>query len=244
MKKLFLVTGGAGDIGAAIVKTLLESGVSVDYTYFSKPLDDAIHADYASALNGYQVDLSDPAAVDNFLKLKDEAGMVYDGIIHCAAQTYDSLLATTNLTHAKNVMDVNFWAFCQIATAVLRPMMRRRTGVFIAISSIASFRQSKGNGIYAASKAALDSYVRTLGIEYASKGIRSVSINPGYVETKMIANYGQKLDAAKNAIPAKRMARPMEIANLVKFLVSTDADYINSTSIVIDGGVSSGVNIA
>ena len=223
-----LVIGGRRGIGAAVVQTLALQGVDVTYTYRT-PVADA-------AATSRRLDLGDRAAVDAFAREQEDAP-AWDALVHVSGTTYDTLATVMDQDAAEQTMQVNYWAFARIARAVVRPMLRARSGRIVVIGSVMGLHASQGNASYAASKAALLSYVRTLAIESARRGVTVNYVAPGFVDTEMMAPYAAYRAGIEARIPAGRFAQPEEIAAVVAFLVSPAAGYINGAYIPIDGGL-------
>jgi NAD(P)-dependent dehydrogenase (short-subunit alcohol dehydrogenase family) len=134
-------------------------------------------------------------------------------------------------------MQVNVWSFTQIVNALVRPMIARRNGRVIAIGSVTATRANQGNAAYAASKAALEAYMRTLSLETARRGVTANTIAPGFVDTDMMGPYAAYREKMEKQIPAGRFATPDDIGALVAFLMSPQAAYITGATIPIDGGL-------
>jgi NAD(P)-dependent dehydrogenase (short-subunit alcohol dehydrogenase family) len=230
------VIGGRRGIGAAVVETLAARGFAVTYTYRTDP------GPFDPSIVGLRLDLSDKAAVEAFAKVQEDAP-AWDALIQVGGTTYDSLAATMDQGKAEAVMQVNYFAFARIARAVVRPMMRARTGRIVAIGSVIGQVASQGNAAYAATKAALLAYVRTLAIESARRGVTVNYVAPGFVDTEMMAPFAAYKAPTEGRIPAGRFAQPAEIAAVVAFLASKDASYVNGAYIPVDGGLTASAGI-
>ncbi len=237
-----LITGGSKGIGAGIARALVRAGHEVVITWRSSQDEaDALVAQLRGLREGVdasalQVDLSDKAAVARFCEaiapMPD-----FGGIVHNAGQSYDTLSMMLAQDRAEAAMQVNFWSFTQIVNALVRPMMARRSGRIIAIGSVTASRANQGNAAYAASKAALESYMRTLALETARRGITANTIAPGFVDTDMMGPYAAFRGTLEKQIPAGRFASPDEIGGLAAFLMSPAAAYITGATIPVDGGL-------
>jgi NAD(P)-dependent dehydrogenase (short-subunit alcohol dehydrogenase family) len=239
--KRVLVTGGARGMGAAIVRRLVQDGFAVEFTYSQS-------AERAQALAGETgasaraLDLSDRAAVDAFAqKLEDAAA--YFGFVHNAGTTYDALAAMVDQAEAERVMQVNFWSMQRLTKALLRPMTHARTGRIVAIGSITAERGSRGNSIYAASKAALKGYLTTLTLEVAKRGVTVNTVAPGFVDTDMMGPYAAYRAEMEKQIPAGRFGTPEDIAGAVGYLLSPAASYVSGAQLTIDGGLSAALAV-
>ncbi len=231
-----LVIGGRRGIGAAVVEALAERGFAVTYTYRTDP------GPFPASITGLPLDLADKAAVDAFAKTQEDAP-AWDALVQVGGTTYDSLAAMMDQDKAEAVMQVNYLAFARIARAVVRPMMRARTGRIVAIGSVIGQLASQGNAAYAASKAALLAYVKTLAIESARRGVTVNYVAPGFVDTDMMAPFAAYKAPTEGRIPAGRFAQPKEIAAVVAFLASPEASYVNGAYIPVDGGLTASAGI-
>ena len=236
-----LVTGGASGLGAAIVRALAASGYGVDLTYLSSG---AAAGSLVAALRSthpgrdfaaYPLDLADRAALDAFCETAEGTG--YYGLVHNAGRPCDGLAAMLDQDRAEAAMQVNFLSLTRLAKALLRGMIRARSGRIVAIGSVAALRGNAGNAAYAASKGALIAYCRTLAIESARRGVAVNVIAPGFVDTAMMAPYAAHRAGMERQIPAGRFAHPEEVAALAAFLMSDAAGYITGTVLPVDGGL-------
>lgn len=243
-----LVTGGAKGMGAAVVRAVVASGHDVTFTVRSS--GDAAHALVAELKAAHPdrdiavatLDLADKAAVDAFCAELEKGEALY-GLVHNAGQPYDQLAAVMDQAKAEAVMQINFFAFTRLVNAVVRPMMRARTGRIVAIGSVTAERSNQGNAAYGASKAALAAYCRTLAIESAKRGVSVNVVAPGFVDTDMMAKYADYRETMEKQIPAGRFARPEEIGGLVAYLLSPLAGYMTGATITMDGGLTASMGL-
>jgi 3-oxoacyl-[acyl-carrier protein] reductase len=243
--KRILVTGGGKGLGAAIVRQLATQGFDIDFTYRSSASEaEALAAELS--VNGRDVkalhlDLSVVDGVDAFAKTAEEAG--YHGFVHNAGQPYDALSMMLDQTKAEAAMQVNFWSFTRLIKSLSRGMMRARAGRVVVIGSVTALQANQGNAAYAASKAALLGYCRTLAIETAKRGITVNYVAPGFIATDMMSAYEAYRVKMESQIPIGRFAKPEEVAATVGFLMSDAAAYITGAVIPVDGGLTAQIGV-
>lgn len=246
--KTVFVTGGARGIGQGIVNALAADGYDLAFSFsasadLAEKLRDELRARYPDqTINCHQVDMSDRGQVDEFAALISETDGLY-GLAYNAGGSYDTLAALVDQDRAEALFQLNFWAFTRLAGAASRPLMRARSGRIVAIGSITAQMGVSGNSIYAASKGAMLSYLRTLAVELARKGVTANYLSPGYIDTDLMAPYADYRDKVEQQIPLRRFGQSEEVGALTSFLFSPLAGYITGTNIPIDGGVSAGLSI-
>jgi 3-oxoacyl-[acyl-carrier protein] reductase len=243
-----LVTGGGRGLGAAIVKALAAAGHDVSFTFRSSGSEAEAAAKALSLAYPQQtfaalrIDLSDRDAVEGFAAtLGDDAP--YSGFVHNAGHTYDTLAVMMDQAKAEVAMQVNYWSFTRLVNTLLRPMMRAKSGRVAVIGSVTALQANQGNAAYAASKAALLGYARTLAIEVARSGVTVNYVAPGFIDTEMLAPYARFRDTVEAQIPARRFATPEEIAAVVSFLMSPGASYLTGAVLPVDGGLSAALGV-
>ena len=247
-RRRVLVTGGGRGLGSAIVRMLAGAGHDVTFTYRSAATEaDALvkelGAAYPSqAFAAHQADLADKAAVEQ-LAAAIEKEAPYSAFVHNAGQSYDTLAVMLDQAKAEAAMQVNFWSFTALAAKLVRQMMRAKDGRVVVIGSVTAERGNQGNAAYAASKAALLGYSRTLAIESASRGITVNYVAPGFIDTEMMSKYGKYRESMEQQIPAKRFAAPDDIAGIVAFLLTPQASYITGAYLPVDGGLTASMGI-
>src|SRR2546423_6806956 len=243
-----LVSGGGRGLGAAIVRTLAAAGHDVTFTYRSagaeaESLVKELSATYPGrAFAAHQADLADKAAAEQLIKTV-ESEAPYSAFIHNAGQSYDALAVMLDQDKAEAAMQVNFWSFTRLAAGMVRTMMRATDGRVVVVGSVTAERGNQGNSAYAASKAALLGYTRTLAVESASRGITVNYVAPGFIDTEMLSKYGKYRESMESQIPAKRFAKPEDVAGIVAFLLTPAAAYVTGAYLPVDGGLTAAIGI-
>ena len=246
--KTVFVAGGARGIGLGIVKALAADGYDVCFSYRSSAdeamkLSKDIQSQYPQqTISCQQVDMSNRDQVGEFATMISETEGLY-GLVYNAGGSYDTLAALVDQDKGEALFQLNFWAMTRLAGAAARPLMRARSGRIITIGSVTSQLGVSGNSIYAATKGAMLSYIRTLAIELARRGVTVNYVSPGYVDTDLMTPYADHRDNLEKQIPLRRFAQPEEVGGLASFLFSPLAGYITGSVIPIDGGLSAGLLI-
>jgi 3-oxoacyl-[acyl-carrier protein] reductase len=237
--KTVLVTGGTRGIGRAIVDAAAAAGANVAFTYrSSSDVADALVAELGDdrAL-GIQADAASgedaAAAVQAVL---DTWGRI-DGLVVNAGITRDGLMIRMDAEAWQAVIDTNLTGAFHVAKAAYRPMMKQRAGSIVTISSVVGVMGNAGQANYAASKAGLIGFTKSLARELAGRGVRANVIAPGYVETDMTADLGPAAEKLMGQIPLARLGQPNDIAAAVLFLLSDAASYVTGQVLCVDGGM-------
>jgi len=247
-RKTVFVTGGAKGIGLGVVRALAADGFDVTFSYRGSGAEAAQakkqlrEAHPSQSIEAVQVDLSDKEQVERFAKQVADTESLY-GLVYNAGGSYDTLAVLADQDKAEALFQLNFWAMTRLAAAAARPLMRAKEGRIVTIGSVTSQLAVSGNSIYAASKGAMLSYIRTLAVEMARKGVTANYVSPGYVDTELLAPYASYREKLESQIPLRRFAQPEEVGALVSVLFSPLAGYITGSVLPIDGGLTAGLLI-
>jgi NAD(P)-dependent dehydrogenase (short-subunit alcohol dehydrogenase family) len=231
--RVALVTGGNRGIGAACAAALAAGGDRVVVASRAGTAPDGMY--------GVRLDVTSAEAVDKaFTEVEAELGPV-EILVSNAGIVRDTLLVTMPEDAFRDVVDANLLGAYRVAKRAARGMLRRRSGRLIFISSVAGLSGQAGQANYAASKAGLIGFSRSLARELASRGITSNVVAPGPIRTDMTdALTDAQREALLAAVPSRRLGEPEEVAAIVAFLASDQAGYINGAVIPVDGGVGMG----
>ncbi len=228
-----LVTGGSRGIGAAIVRELAAAGAEV-VLGFRAGAEEAEAVAREVGARAVQADVSSP---DDAVRLISEAGDL-DILVNNAGVTRDGLLARMPDEDWREVLDTNLSSVFYTCRAVARPMMRKRAGAIVNVSSIVGLRGNWGQTNYAASKAGIIGFTKSLARELGSRGVRANVVAPGYVDTRLT---GVLPEQAKQqmleATPLGRFGEPADVAGAVRFLCSDEAAFITGEVLLVDGGL-------
>ena len=243
-----LVTGASRGIGAATARALAEEGWSVGINY-SRDRDGAeriagsIEDDGGTAL-AVGADVADPESADQMLsQLTEELGPVLV-LVNNAGMTADGLSMRLSDEDWSRVLDVNLTAAFRLTRAVIGPMMRQRFGRVINVASVVGLRANPGQANYAASKAGLIAFTRTVAVEVARRGVTVNAVAPGLIETELTWDFTSNgsepggSNSLLDAIPARRPGSPEDVAACIRFLASDQAAYVTGAVLPIDGGMS------
>ena len=241
--KIALVTGGSRGIGRAIVEALAGAGATVAFTYRSSGAgaDELVAAMKGAGhtVTAHQSDAASSADAAAVVAAVTAAGGRLDILVNNAGITKDGLLMRMSDEDWDRVIANNLKSVFNFTRAASRQMISQRAGRIINITSIVGISGNAGQSNYAASKAGIIGFTKSVAKEFASRNIQVNAVAPGFVDTDMTgALTPEQKQALVAMIPLRRTARPGEIASVVRFLASSDADYITGQVIRVDGGLS------
>lgn len=233
-----LVTGASRGIGAAVAKRLAEAGWPVGVNFRDSRGDaEAVVAgieDGGGRAIPLEGDVTSADAVEGMLEALEDAHGPPLVLVNNAGIRRDGLAATLSEDDWDEVLSTNLRGAFSTTSRALSRMVRARFGRIVNISSAIGLRANPGQANYAAAKAGMLGFTRTVAAEVAKKGVTVNAVAPGYIDTELISDVAGEVESE---IPMRRLGRPEEVANCVAFLVSEHASYITGTCIVIDGGL-------
>ena len=233
MSRVVLITGGSKGIGLACAKAFAALGDKVAITYNSTPPP--------AEFFGVKCDVTDTAQVDAAFAAVEEHFGTVEVLVSNAGITKDTLLLRMKEADFTEVIDANLTAAFRVVKRATPGMLKARSGRIILMSSVVGLLGSAGQANYAASKAGLVGFARSLARELGSRSITVNVVAPGPVETDMTAALtAEQLQTITSSVPLQRMATPEEVAGVVAFLASQPAAYITGAVIPVDGGLGMG----
>ena len=239
--QIALITGASRGIGAAIAQTLGEQGAIVIGTATSESGANSISSTFLAANikgEGMPLNVNDAEQVENTLKSIGEKYGDVTILVNNAGITRDTLLMRMKDDDWDAVISTNLTSVFRMSQAVLRPMMKARTGRIISISSVVGHMGNAGQTNYAAAKAGMTGFTKSLAAEVGSRGITVNCVAPGFIDTDMTAELSDEVTNKMLArIPAGRLGNVKEIAATVAFLASPSAAYITGETIHVNGGM-------
>ncbi|HTJ51030.1 MAG TPA: 3-oxoacyl-[acyl-carrier-protein] reductase [Cyclobacteriaceae bacterium] len=240
--KTALVTGASKGIGRAIALSYAEHGANVAFTYLSsveqgQALESELTAKGVKA-KGYRSDASDFTQADKLVNdvIADFGSL--DILVNNAGITQDTLLLRMSEEMWDKVINVNLKSCFNTVKAATKQMMKQKSGSIINMTSVVGLKGNAGQANYAASKAGIIGFTKSVALELGSRGIRSNAVAPGFIETEMTAVLDPKtVQSWRDAIPLKRGGKPEDIAAACVFLGSDMSTYITGQVIQVDGGM-------
>lgn len=236
-----VITGAGRGIGRAIAATLASHGAHVaivDIDGESAAATAGEMSDGGAVARAYELDITDSDAVMSSFKIITEEMGGLDILVNNAGLTRDNLLLRMSPDDWDLVMKVNLKGAYNCIRAAVRPMMSQRNGRIISIASVVGILGNAGQANYAASKAGLIALTKSVAKEFASRGITANAVAPGFIETPMTEKLSDKVrEDFMSMVLLKRFGTTADVANLVAFLASDEADYITGQTISVDGGM-------
>ncbi|APU40706.1 3-oxoacyl-ACP reductase FabG [Streptomyces sp. NPDC056254] len=241
-RRVAVVTGGSRGIGRAVVERFLSDGYDVGYCYRSRPADaDAVErlaAEHGGRVFDASVDVTDPDAVRGFLEGTQERLGAIDALVTNAGIVRDGPLVTMGQDAWTSVIDTNLTGTYNVCRAAVFALMKQGRGSIVTVSSVAGVSGSATQANYAASKAGIIGFTRSLAKEVARFGVRANVVAPGLIATDMTDGMTAKArDGVIASIPLRRIGTAWEVADTVAFLASDRAAYITGQVIRVDGGI-------
>ncbi|SHL95385.1 3-oxoacyl-[acyl-carrier-protein] reductase [Chryseobacterium polytrichastri] len=239
--KVALITGATRGIGRGIAEMFAQQGAKVAFTYAgsvdkAKELEATLSS--VTHIKGYQSDASDYDAAQKLVDdVMTEFGKI-DILVNNAGITKDGLLMRMSKDDWDNVIKVNLDSVFNLTKAVIKPMMKAKSGSIINMSSVVGIKGNAGQANYAATKAGVIGFTKSVALELGSRNIRCNAVAPGFIETEMTAALDEKaVQAWRDGIPLKRGGQPEDIANACVFFASDMSAYVTGQTLNIDGGM-------
>ncbi len=241
-EKVALITGASRGIGRAMALKFAQEGAAVAFTYLSsvekgQALEAELQA-FGVQAKGYRSDASDYKAAEELVgQVIADFGKL-DILVNNAGITKDGLLMRMSEEQWDTVITVNLKSVFNLTKAATKPMMKARAGSIINLTSVVGIRGNAGQSNYAASKAGIIGFTKSIALELGSRNIRSNAIAPGFIETEMTGEINEKaVEEWKQQIPMKRGGQPDEVADCAVFLASDRSRYITGQVLQVDGGM-------
>ena len=237
-KKVAIVTGASRGIGRAIAERLVADGFFVIGTATSERGADAISAYLGEGGKGYKLNVGDAADIEQFIKTTGDDYGVPAVLVNNAGITRDNLLMRMKDEEWDDIINTNLTSIFRMSKAVLRGMMKARYGRIINISSVVGSTGNAGQTNYAASKAGMVGFAKSMAKEVGSRGITVNTVAPGFIDTDMTKELSDDIkNALLGSIALGRLGQPEEIAHAVSFLASDLASYITGETLHVNGGM-------
>ena len=240
--KTAVITGGTRGIGFAIAKRFAEegAGVAILAAHGGEKAEEAVLKlrECGTEVRLYLCDVSDSEAVSTACEAILNDFKKVDILVNNAGITRDNLLPSMSVSDIDDVIDVNLKGTVFMTRALIRHFVRNRSGVILNLSSVVGMMGNKGQTNYAASKAGVIGFTKSVAKEYGSRNIRANAIAPGYIATDMTAALTEEMRAElTKQLPIARLGQPEDVAAAALFLVSDEASYITGQVLKVDGGM-------
>lgn len=240
--KTAIITGASRGIGRGIAEVFAQHGANVAFTYSSSvdaanALENELNATGVKA-KGYKSNAADFEQAQQLVKDVMEDFGAIDVLINNAGITKDNLLMRMSEEDFDKVIEVNLKSIFNMTKAVQRTMLKQRKGSIVNMSSVVGVKGNAGQANYAASKAGMIGFSKSMALELGSRNIRTNVIAPGFIETEMTAKLDEEtVKGWRNAIPLKRGGTPEDIANACVYLASDLSAYVTGQVLNVDGGM-------
>ena len=240
--KTVLVTGASKGIGKAVAEKCAQAGANIAFTYLSsvekgQALAEELNA-FGVKAKGYRSDASNFVAAETLINDVVADFWSLDVLVNNAGITKDNLLMRLTEEAWDEVMNVNLKSCFNTVKAATRTFMKQRSGSIINMTSVVGIKGNAGQANYAASKAGIIGFTKSVALELGSRNIRCNAIAPGFIETEMTAALDEKtVQGWRDAIPLKRGGSPEDVADCVVFLGSDMSSYISGQVLQVDGGM-------
>ena len=237
-KRKVLITGSSRGIGKKIAEDFISLGAEVLITGTNESLLSTVKKELGPKCHSFPCDFFNPKEIEMLIdQASDKLGSV-DTLVNNAGITRDSLFLRMSMLDWQEVINVNLNSVMQLSQMVIKSMIKNRFGRIINISSIVGTTGNPGQANYAAAKAGLVGFSKSLALEVASRGITVNNIAPGYIQTDMTNKLTDKQkEAILERIPARKLGVPADVSNLAIFLSSSRAEYITGQTFHINGGM-------
>ena len=238
--KTAVVTGGSRGIGRAITEAFLRAGADVVVNYNKTPVDElkTLAGELGRQLVDVQADVSQTADCERLIEAALSAFKKVDVLVNNAGITRDTLLMRMDEAAWDAVIATNLKSVFSCCRAAVKPMIRARAGSIINISSVSGIMGNAGQCNYAASKAGVIGFSKSLAREVAARGVRVNVVAPGFITSDMTDSLDEKIrEKVLQEIPLGRFGQPADIANAVLFLASDLGGFMTGTTMVVDGGM-------
>ncbi len=233
-----IVTGASRGIGLAVARALAEGGARVACVARAGDRAREAAASLGAGAQGFACDVADPGACVTLVEEVEAALGPVDILVNNAGITRDNVLVRLKDEDWSEVLDTNLGGAFHTTRAVARGMMKRRGGRIVNVASVVGLTGNRGQANYAASKAGLVGFSKSVAQELASRGVLVNVVAPGFIETDMTAELGEEARSALFArIPLGRFGTPEDVAGVVRFLVGPAAAYVTGQVVVVDGGM-------
>ncbi|MDA8934366.1 3-oxoacyl-[acyl-carrier-protein] reductase [Flavobacteriales bacterium] len=240
--KTVIITGATRGIGKGVALKLAEQGANIAFTYVSsKEKADAIEQELlllGVKAKAFKSDASIMSEAESLVKEVNETFGSIDVLVNNAGITKDNLLMRMSEEDFDRVLEVNLKSIFNMTKSVQRTMLKQRSGSIINMTSVVGVKGNAGQSNYAASKAGVIGFTKSIALELGSRNIRCNAIAPGFIETEMTDKLDEKVISEwRNSIPLKRGGTPEDVANVTLFLASELSAYVSGQVVNVCGGM-------